>query len=266
MASKGFDDWGAGFDFNEESQSSDNFFGDSFPEKRRLSAGRIVWSVFLGVFFSALIAFIVYGLYRNNIAYPSQEVVDYTQTGAYCLDNWKVSIDNLESTGTESYLYKEIEYANGDEDKISFYKKMLGTVEYASLSVVARNLYGNDMIDPNTNELVYIDSYVGVGEEVSFSYIDYGAVDFTVYEDKIRELMGEHNLSYGDVDYENRLVGVFVDFMLWLPEEDIPIKIVNRVPYMNSTVDEAGIVSFYIEEEEDIYLDQLLLSSNEFYD
>ncbi len=257
--------------FDEEDDFGD-FFLDSEGKTRKrvrrrklkpMSTGRIVWVVFVAIAMSALIGLSGYVVYKTYVTYPQQEVVDFTQTGLYCLGNWEDDLKALEIPFEISYLNQEITYANGDENKIAFYKKMLSTVEYHPYQVVARNVYGNDFIDRSTNSTIEIDSSVVSGEIVGMEVVDYDAFDFDSYANLISSVMSEHDLSLGDVDYENKLVDVFLDFMLRLPEDEIPTKIIDRAPFMSKSSDAQGYV---MDEAEDVYLDKLLFSSYQFYD
>lgn len=257
--------------FDEEDDFGDFFLDGEGKTRKRvrrhklkpMSTGRIVWVVFVAIAMSALIGLSGYVVYKNYVTYPQQEVVDFTQTGLYCLSNWEDDLKTLEIPFETSYLNQEITYANGDENKIAFYKKMLSTVEYHPYPVVARNVYGNDFIDRSTDSTIEIDSSVVSGEVVGMEVVDYDAFDFDSYANLISGVMSEHDLALGDVDYENKLVDVFLDFMLRLPEEEIPTKIIDRAPFMSKSSEKKGYV---MDEAEDVYLDKLLFSSYQFYD
>lgn len=276
------DIWGSdiNFDESEEAWDGDDFGldldGNSGKKKKRkrklkpMSTGRIVWTCIVALLTSGVMALLGYVVYTNYITYPQREVVDFSLTGAYCLDQWEDAIKAMEVPFETSYINKEIVYANGDQSKIAFYKKMLATIEYHPYPVNARNVFGNNYIDRVTDSTVEIDSYISYGESVGMEVIDYDAINFNDYEDKIASLMSEHDLKFGDVNYENRLVSVFLDFMNWLPEDEIPTKIIDRVPYMGVMVSpsdlDASDTLYFMKEEEDMYLDRLLFSSYQFYD
>ena len=280
MGKKKDDFWGedVGLDVKETESDWDDFdlgLGDGKKKKglkklKPMSMGRIIWVCFVAILCSGLMGGFGYVLYTNYITYPQREVVNYALTGSFCLDNWETVVKSMEVPFDDSYINKEIIYANGDENKIAFYKKMLATVDYHPYQVKARNVFGNDYIDKSTGSIQHIDSYVGVGEAVGMEVVDYDAINFNEYSDKIKSLMSEHELEFGDVNYENRLVSVFIDFMNWLPEDKIPTKVIKRVPYMDyvsfATNDSEVGSKFVINENEDIYLDKLLFSSYQFYD
>lgn len=280
MGKKKDDFWGddVGLDVKETESDWDDFdlgLGDGKKKKglkklKPMSMGRIIWVCFVAILCSGLMGGLGYVLYTNYITYPQREVVNYALTGSFCLDNWETVVKSMEVPFDDSYINKEIIYANGDENKIAFYKKMLATIDYHPYQVKARNVFGNDYIDKSTGSIQHIDSYVGVGEAVGMEVVDYDAINFNEYSDKIKSLMSEHELEFGDVNYENRLVSVFIDFMNWLPEDKIPTKVIKRVPYMDytsfATNGSAYGGKFVINKNEDIYLDRLLFSSYQFYD
>lgn len=240
---------------SKNKNQEDNGYSLSKP-----STGRIVATVFTGMIFSTVLSGVVYSLYMNYIKYPDQmEIIDET-TGTYCLTQWEENIHGLEEINEEWYLHQELAYANDDEAKIDFLKTVASTVDYEPEQVEALNVYGNTMVDRN-DEVVYMDSTVGVGEEVSLKYIDYKRVK--IDREKAQELMEEAELKKGDVDYPNKLVDVFCKYMSSLDEEDIPIKSEKRIPEMVQNSDNG---KYEILEEEDIYIDKLLFSSEELWD
>lgn len=289
MAKKKADDiWDTPVDFNEADDWSDeddfdfalDSDSDSGKKKKRrwkkkskpLSVGRIIWMCIVALGFSIGVGYIGYVVYTDYITYPQREVVEYEKTGIYCLEQWEEQIKNLEVEFDKSYLNEEKLYSNGDDNKVAFYKKMLSTVKYHPLQVNAKNVFGNDYIDRSTDSTVSVDSYVEQGETVNMEVIDYDAIQFSMYKFEISQLMNEYELNFGDVNYENRLVHVFVDFMNWLPEDEIPTKIISRVPNMDRVVTDLGLpvgtvdYEYVMTEDEDIYLDKLLFSSYQFYD
>lgn len=224
------------------------------------SAGRIVAAVFTGIFFSAIFSGCVYFLYMNYIKYPDQmEIVDET-TGTYCLSQWEEDIHDLNEKDKDWYLNQEIAYANDDKARIEFLYKVSSTVDYEPKQVEALNVYGNTMVNSN-DEVVYMDSTVGEGEEVTLKYIDYRKIK--INREKVQELLQEANLKIGDVDYPNKLIDVFCKYISSLKDEDIPIKKVKRVPEMVKNNDSG---KYEILPEEDIYIDKLLYSSEDLWD
>lgn len=228
------------------------------PRLKKLKAGRIVGAVFVGTVFSGAIGLVCYGGYMNNIRYPRALDVPSKGTGIYCLEGYDDLLKSMESTGEGSYIYQEIKYANGDEDKLNFYQKMLGTIKYKPYPVVDLNVYGNTLVNRD-NEVQYRDSTVCEGEPVMMEYVDYSRVE--VDRDMVSILMQENKLNSNDIDYSNKLVNVFCKYMSGLGEEALPVKRVKRIPYMTK-VD--GV--YEITDKEDQYIDRLLFSSDELYD
>lgn len=219
-------------------------------------------SIVGGFFFFTCVLF----LYTKYIRYPAMEEVVYETTGRYALDRWSEAlggydqgIKNYLQLGEDgvSYLESELVYANGNDLKKEFFAKMVSTVSYAPNKVVARNVYGNDMIDSKSNEKVSIDSYISLGEEVNLSYVDYSKI----YVDKniVKSMMKEQNLKLGDAGYSSKLTNLFCRYILNLDE--LPIKTVSHVPNLSGDSNHG----YRVTEEEDIFLDKLLFSSPEFY-
>lgn len=224
---------------------------------KRPGAGRIVATVFMGMFFSALLSGVCYLGYMNYIKYPKAISVSDENTGLYCLQNWESAVANLDSTGEDSYLHLEIDYANDNENKINFYKKMASTVSYSPYDVTDVNVFGNTLLNRN-DEVQYRSSTIGEGEYVIMSYIDYDQVE--IDRNIVNILMDEADLQVGDVDYPNKLVDVFCQYMNNLDDEELPLKRVRRIPYMVKVGD-----YYAMDEGEDIYLDRLLFSSESLY-
>lgn len=249
-----------------EIEKEDEFFDEdeSDIQIRKLSGGRIFGMVVVGMLSSLLIGCIVCGLYYNYIRYPSQMEEDYKSSGLCGIDTWVSTINTLDNTkikdiiGEDSYLAKEVEYANGVTYRLDFIKKMVRTVSYEPDEVKALNKYGNTMVDKEDN-IVYKDSLVnGDEEEVTLHYIDYSKIE--VDSEKVKELMSEVDLEPGDVDYSNKLVEVFCKYMLSIEDEDIPLVSKGVIPNMNKV---GG--KYYMLSDEDIMLDKALFSSEEFF-
>lgn len=224
---------------------------------QRPSTKRIVGAVFFGLLFSAGLSGVCYAGYMNYIKYPKAITVSEATTGLYCLQNWDLAVANLDSTGKDSYLHLEIDYANDNENKIEFYKKMASTVSYSPYYVRDVNVFGNTLLN-HDDEVQYRPSTIGEGEYVIMSYIDYDQVP--IVRNVVNILMEEADLKVGDVDYPNRLVDVFCQYMNSLDDEDLPLKQVRRIPYMVKVGD-----SYQMDGDEDIYLDRLLFSSDSLY-
>lgn len=232
---------------------------------KKMSGGRIFACVLMGVMGASVLSLGVYGFYYNQIRYPSQMVEDVDSSGLGALNRFVSAINTLSNdkisdiTGVDSFLSMEIEYANGDEDKEEFIANMVSTVSYEPKKVVAKNKYGNIMVDRDTEETVYTDSLVnGEDESVVLHYIDYSKVKLD--QEKIQELMAEEDLKPGDVDYSNKLVSVFCKYMNALDYSGIPLVDDDRVP--NLVKDRNG---YSVTSDEDIYIDKALFSSEEFY-
>lgn len=225
------------------------------PKMKRVTGGRVFLSICTGVMSSAVLAVMSLGVYTKYIKYPEEISVDDDETGLNALNWFSMSVANLDSTGEDSYIHQEIAYANGDEDKLNFYKKVAGTVSYTPVVTRDMNVLGYKLIDTDNNQ-GYRDSTVGVGEPVLTTYIDYSRVK--IDRDKISDLMTKAKLRVGDVDYPNKLVDVFCQYIGSLKDDEIPLRTVYRVPDLNGY---AG--NYCVGNLEDIYLDRVLFSSDE---
>lgn len=222
-----------------------------------------VLRIFMTVCASGFLFFtIVLSVYDREVRFPSQEVVDETQTGYYCLSNWAEALGNLDGGISEfigsdvSYLETEINYANSNEIRTEFFKRMISTIKYIPDEVVAKNKYGNPMIDSTTGLEVMIPSYIEEGEEVTMEIVDYDSI--VIDENLVKQMMSEEGIKLGDAGYSASLTNLFCRYMVEMDE--LPIKEIRRVP--NMFWNENG---YSISEEEDIYLDRLLFSSDEFH-
>ena len=231
---------------------------DSDDIERKVSPGRVVGCVFLGLLMSFIFFITVGSLYTRYITYPAQEEVIYELTGAYALANYEEAIHSQKSVAGENYLLKEIDYANADKSKLKFINKVVNTVDYEPIIINAKNVYGNIMINQETKETVTVPSPSNAGEEVDFSYIDYENLNFDVRF--LAKKLLEYDLYTDNVNYSTVLVDVFCDCVT--ETDDLPIRTEKRVPEMKGSPENG----YEVTGDEDVYLDELLFSSKEFSD
>lgn len=232
---------------------------ESVNQVEKLTGGKVAGLVVMGTVMSLLLSLIVLIAYSNWIRFPKREEINEKDTGIYCLKNWEDSLKDY-SVDENSYLGQEIVYANGDELKINFCKRMLSTVSYTSKVQNVKNIYGNDYIDKKTRSTVQEESTVHEGEDVTLSYVDYSSIK--IDEQVLKGIMEEQGVTLGCVDYENKLVDVFCSYMLSIDSSSIPSKEEDYVPNI-SKIDSG---SYKVENAEDEYLDKLLFSSRELWD
>ena len=231
-----------------------------------LGRKRIAGMVATGIISSIFLGGLVYGSYYNLVRYPPQMKENIKESGLGGIKRWVGAIQSLSNdlikaeTGSDSYLAKEIDYANGNQSRVNFFKKVLSTVSYNPKQVEARNIYGNSMLSRVDDSVVYTDSLVnGVGESVDLNYIDYNKIPLD--EEKIHSMVAEKKLTLGIGDYSNGLVDVFCEYINSLPLEEIPLVTKDHTPNM---VQRDGL--YYMTEEEDIMLDKALFSSRDLRD
>ena len=220
------------------------------------STGRIVWSVFVGIFFVSLLSLVCYVGYMKYIKYPAEKPVEESLTGRYCLKNWTTDVHSLNGK-KDGYLNQELTYANDVDYKEEFLKKVASTVKYTPKKVNGVNVYGNKWINSKTDKVIKVDSTVKVDEKVDFTYIDWNSLDFD--KDTLKSIMTELNVKLGCTDYPTRLEEVFCKYVNGL--EELPVKTVEYAPKMKENDD--GTYSMLV--DEDIFIDRLLFSSKSFF-
>lgn len=249
-------------DFNLEevlnsSEDSKEVVNTKEPKsKGKISGGKITACVFIGLGVCFLIFLLVGVLYTNFIRFPAQEEIIKEQTGIYALENYEKNVHDQKSVfDGKDYLTKEVTYANSNKHKLSFISKIVNTVHYESKSVSAKNIFGNDMIDSKTLEVVDMTSPVEEGEEVFFTYVNYNAINFD--EETLKKLIKDYDLTADNVDYANIAVDMFCDYISDM--KTIPKIQVSRAPNIKKTGN-----SYTVLQDEDTYLDRLLFSSDAF--
>lgn len=240
----------------KEDTSSDGGSLDR-AEKKPIKAWKVVLCVLIGLVTSGLIYLITGVLYTNYIRFPAQEEIITKQTGAYALENYEKQVHTQKGITKDDFLVKEIEYANSNDKKLSFIKSVVNTLHYEPFVVNAKNIFGNDMIDRDSMNVVKISSPVDEGERVTMSYVNYKAITFD--EEKLSSLISDYELTKDNVNYSNVLVDMFCDYVTGL--DKLPITTVQRVPNLIKNED-----SFRVTAEEDEYLDKLFFSSDSFRD
>lgn len=223
----------------------------------KLSTGRIVGMCFMGLIISGLLCLMVMSLVVKWVKYPPKEKVKEEDTGIYCLREYEKEISTLTATDTDAYIQKEVDFANGNEEQLSFCKKITSTVKYIPKQGNAKNIYGNDYKD-NKGNVVVEESTVHENEVVTLEYVDYNAIN--VDEKVVKSLLSDAELSLNVADYQHRLISVFCRYIN--NYGDLPLKQADH----KVNIVKLGKDSFYsVNNAEDEYLDSLLFSSNELY-
>lgn len=232
-------------------------------ELKKLSGLRIFGMVVMGLVSSAVLSLVVLGIYKTQVMFPSKMPIDETTTGYYALGTWQQTIKQLDEgianflEEDTSYLQQEITYANDNQYKLDFLDKVIKTVSYTPKEKEAINKWGNTLIDENWNPVTE-SSNVKAGEDVVLSYVDYSKIDLD--RKKILELMQTHELAVGDVNYSVKLVDVFCEYITGI--EKLPIKENKR--YTPNLVPNGN--GYTLTKDEDIEIDKLLFSSEEFHE
>ena len=133
---------------NDTLREESNSPPDKSPKKEKKKKGKKRY------FFAFLICiFILFTTVNIKNKTNKEDII----TGLSALKNYESSIEDLNGVGEDSYISQEIEYANSDKTKISFYKMVFDTVKYESLpvKVTEKTLNGS--------KTIYEKSQVGKG-------------------------------------------------------------------------------------------------------
>jgi len=248
-------------DLSEETEnSSDGVKARQISESqeviKKFSKIKVFFCVVSCFIFSMMIFIFSASLYTKNIRFPQQEEIIEENTGAYALKNFVNGVNSQNNiANTDNYLIKEIQYANSNPSKLAFIKTAVKSVKYEPDIVNAKNIYGNDMIDKDTLEVVTIESPVVEGEEVNFSYIDYDSIVFD--DELLKNKIAEYDMSANNVKYSTNLVDMFCEYICEM--NDLPIKTERRAPEISKEGK-----GYIVDSTEEIFLDKLLFSSDEF--
>ena len=213
----------------------------------------------------ASIYYLVKQGFDKYVINPKEDILMEELTGLYCIRNWENVLKNIDSNDisnfihSDSWLEKEILYANSNETREEFMQAMLNTVSYTPKQVRSVDIYGNPILAEDGG-VVYRDSQVVVGEEVSLTYVDYSAIEFT--EELVKNLMDTDNLKLGDAGYSERLTDIVCNYVANLGDNLPLVTDYHYVPSLQMNVDG----TYRMSPDEDIYIDKLLFSSGNFYD
>ena len=251
-------------------KEEDNFDETSKTKLKKLTAGRIVAAVLVGLIVSGIIFLISASWYKKYVRYPAMQEIEYKDTGRYAIDGFKTAARGLESTVNGSYLVNEIKYANNNADRIAFMKRVASTIDYKYGSSVAKNIFGNDMINSEDDSVVYVEQNADPGETVTFVYVDYDAIEFD--RSVIEAMLEVNGLTSSDLLYQDKLTDMFCEYIYSV--ETLPTVKVERAPYLTENPDyvvhteenkSQWNAKYVMTLEEDKYIDELLFSSDPLY-
>ena len=229
-----------------------------FTKPKKVTAGRIVAMVFVGILMAGLLFLMVYGLYTRFIRFPDEQERIWEESRLYAVQNFYHDVNDIDVGVEGSYLMQELPYANGNKDREAFMKYVLGTVSYSTDTVNKKNVFGNDLIDQETGKILTEDSWLQEDEEAYVHFIDYDAIEFD--GERLKSLIKSAGLTSDDIDYRNKLTDLFCQYIYSIDVEELPLVSRERVPQLmwNGTGYEMLL-------SEDIYLDKALFSSTELY-
>lgn len=225
---------------------------------QRISTGRVFAMIFVGIAMSLILFLIVGALYTRFIRFPSEQKRVWEESILYSVENFCNDVNNMEISIEDSYIMKELPYANGNKDREAFIKYVLKSVSYSTDVVNKKNVYGNDFVDRNTLEVVTENSWLSEGEEATINYIGYRDIEFD--GNIIADLVSKCGITPEDIRYQDKLTDMFCQYIYGIDLEELPKTSVRHVPSVKKS--ESG---YEVTIEEDIYLDKLLFSNNDLY-
>lgn len=196
---------------------------------------------------------------------PPVKSYDAEATPAYALSQWNEAV-NSGSTEAEiadgSFLAKEKDYGNGNEDHSVFVDAALASVQYDIPMETMLTIWGNPALDSEGNERRVLANFNPAEQEVGLQYVDWSSVQITE---------GELASAKEEIEYdENTLVPEQDNLDLFLrilankvrSGEELPLKSVSRLVYLGQDASGAWVPT----QDEDITLDQELFSSEDLED
>ena len=218
----------------------------SKKKKKKIKPIFIVLIVFLILAILGVSTFLVIKLKDNN---SSKNKI----TGAEAVKSWSKEVGSLE---VGDYLSQEISYANDVPAKEDFIKLVAKTISYDIGEHQDTTLTGKPKVDKN-NTPVMVENEVTEDSEVAFTSVDYSEVKLK--DEAIQELLKQNEVTFGMVGYVDKLSECFAQYMIFY-EGGLPTKTENRK--VNLGTNKKG---YYVDEKEDIYIDNILYGSEDLH-
>ena len=243
------------------------------PKKKR------VWlRVIAGVMAVLVLGIGGLAVYRKVTYKPPVYVVQpiYENTGRFTLDNFKSAIVDFDTekiqqnTVGESWLVKEVDYANQVEARLNFIKSVCAYVNFEYPTIQAVTNEGSPAVDSNGQAIMQEADMIN-GENFKVTIIDYDNLSATMKEDAVLIATMYQNSGYQSSDYTYRddMVNLMIDYILSKP--NLPTKTVEiSLPVQEVEVEVTapdGSVNKQIQYAvtDDGALDNLLFGSKEFH-
>lgn len=217
-------------------------------------------------------------VYRKVTYKPPVYVIQpvYENTGRFTLDSFKDAIvaydtEKLElGTVAESWLVKELDYANKIEARENFIKSICAYVNFTYPTVQAKTSDGNLAVD-SQGQAIMQDADMLSGENFTVTIVDYNNLSATMKEDAVLIASLYEKSGYHPTDYTYRddMVNLMIDYILSkpnLPTKTVEISLPVQEVQMDVTAAD-GTTSTEIKYvvTDDAVLDNLLFGSEEFH-
>ena len=216
-----------------------------------------------------LIGLLVVGVLAGGgtVAYkmmiPVAQEQDYNTSGRKVYDSLQSVINNYEpeavdsaigSDTGDSYLAQEWSYANKNETRENFIKKVCSLVQFSYPQVEQLSTKGQVMTDKSGNPIM-IESYMNNGENVIITLPDYKAIAEQMDKDRdyIDDMSIMEDIKDTDYDYQDECFDLMLEYILQLDEIPVTAKEVS-IPISGGKV------------TDDTDLDNILFASDDYHE
>lgn len=205
---------------------------------------------------------VVGGVIAYKVLMPVPMEQDYNTSGRKVYDTLENTINNYSAKELDkligadkgdSYLAQEWSYANKNQVREDFIKKVCGMVKFSYPQEQQKSTKGKLMTNKDGSPIM-IESFMNNGEKVIITLPDYAEIGKIMKEDKeyIEEMGILENIKTTDYDFQDKCFDLMLTYIVTM--EDIPTT--NKEVYI--PISGGGI-------KDDVELDNLLFASDDFH-
>lgn len=202
------------------------------------------------------------GVVAYKVLMPVPMEQDYNTSGRKVYDTLETTINNYSAKELDkligadegdSYLAQEWSYANKNQVREDFIKKVCGMVKFSYPQEQQKSTKGKLMTNKDGSPIM-IESFMNNGEKVIITLPDYAEIGKIMKEDKeyIEEMGILENIKTTDYDFQDKCFDLMLTYIVTM--EDIPTT--NKEVYI--PISGGGI-------KDDVELDNLLFASDDFH-
>lgn len=202
------------------------------------------------------------GVVAYKVLMPVPMEQDYNTSGRKVYDTLENTINNYSAKELDkligadegdSYLAQEWSYANNNQVREDFIKKVCDMVKFSYPQEQQKSTKGKLMTNKDGSPIM-IESFMNNGEKVIITLPDYAEIGKIMKEDKeyIEEMGILENIKTTDYDFQDKCFDLMLTYIVTM--EDIPTT--NKEVYI--PISGGGI-------KDDVELDNLLFASDDFH-